>query len=89
MEKIKVSKKALRSLLKDSYEQTIGQLELPKPNKKVIKLIDRTTRKMAAEFAGLLKKEFKKAKSKVNKSEKPKAKKAKSGKNKDAAPVNA
>lgn len=71
MEKITVSKKALRSLLKDSMEQTIGHLELPKPNKKVKKIINRTTRKMAAEFASLLRKEFKrttkKAKSAVHK----------------------
>ncbi len=59
----KVSKKALRSLLKDSVEQSIGQLELPKANKKVKKLIDRTAKKMASEFSHLLKKEFKKSKS--------------------------
>lgn len=73
MEKIKVSKKALRTLLKDSYEQAIGHLQLPKPNKKVVKLMDRTTRKMAAEFARLLKKEFKKTKSRKTKSKKAKA----------------
>lgn len=65
MEHIKVSRKALRSLLKDSMEQTIGHLELPKPNKKVKKIIDRTTRKMAAEFASLLRKEFKRSTKKV------------------------
>jgi hypothetical protein len=67
MENIKVSKKALRSLLKDSMEQTIGHLELPKPNKKVKKIIDRTTRKMASEFASLLKREFKRSTKKVKK----------------------
>jgi hypothetical protein len=67
MENIKVSKKALRSLLKETLEQSIGHLELPKPNKKVKKLINRTTRKMAAEFAYLLKKEFKHNKPKKEK----------------------
>ena len=62
MENKKVSKKALRSLLKDSVKQSIGQLELPEPNKKVKKIIDRTAKKMAVEFSHLLKKEFKKSK---------------------------
>ena len=70
MENIKVSKKALRGLLKDSMESTIGHLELPKPNKRVKKIIDRTTRKMAAEFSHLLKKELKR--SKPNKTKKHK-----------------
>jgi hypothetical protein len=61
MEAKKVSKKALRSLLKDSLQQTIGHLELPKPNKKVKKIINRTTKKMAVEFSHLLKKEFKRS----------------------------
>jgi len=61
METKKVSKKALRSLLKDSLQQSIGHLELPKPNKKVKRLIDRTTKKMAIEFSHLLKKEFKRS----------------------------
>jgi hypothetical protein len=62
LEKKKVSKKALRSLLKDSLQQSIGQLELPKPNKKVNKIISRSTRKMAVEFSHLLKKEFRRSK---------------------------
>ncbi len=61
METKKVSKKALRTLLKDSLQQTIGHLELPKPNKKVKKIINRTTKKMAVEFSHLLKKEFKRS----------------------------
>ena len=76
MEKIKVSKKALRSLLKDSLEQTIGHLELPKPNKRVKRIINRTTKKMALEFAHLLKKEFKRSKPKRAKVEAPVAVKA-------------
>ena len=69
MENNKVSKKALRSLLKDSLQQSIGHLELPKPNKKVKKLINRTTKKMAIEFSHLLKKEFKRSKPKKAKFE--------------------
>lgn len=69
MENKKVSKKALRSLLKDSLQQSIGHLELPKPNKKVKKIIDRTTKKMAIEFSHLLKKEFKRSKPKKAKTE--------------------
>ncbi len=64
MENKTVSKKALRTLLKDSLQQSIGHLELPKPNKKVKKIINRTTRKMALEFSHLLKKEFKRSKPK-------------------------
>ena len=67
MENKKVSKKALRSLLKDSLQQSIGHLELPKPNKKVKKIIDRTTKKMAVEFSHLLKKEFKRSNPKAKK----------------------
>ena len=67
MENKKVSKKALRTLLKDSLQQSIGHLELPKPNKKVKKLIDRTTKKMAVEFSYLLKKEFKRSNPKEKK----------------------
>ena len=77
MENKKVSKKALRTLLKDSLQQSIGHLELPKPNKKVKKLIDRTTKKMAVEFSYLLKKEFKRSN--------PKEKKAKSEETSQAA----
>ena len=73
MEHKKVSRKALRSLLKDSLQQSIGHLELPKPNKKVKKLINRTTKKMAVEFSHILKKEFKRSKPKKVKVEEPAA----------------
>lgn len=61
MEKIKVSKKALRSLLNDSLRVAIGNLELPKPTKKVERLLDKSSKKLASEFAGILKKENRKA----------------------------
>lgn len=69
MENKKVSKKALRSLLKDSVQQSLGHLELPKANKKVKKIISRSTKKLATEFAHLLKKEFKRSKPKKAKAE--------------------
>lgn len=69
MENKKVSKKALRSLLKDSLQQSIGHLELPKPNKRVKKIINRTTKKMAIEFSHLLKKEFKRSEPRAKKEE--------------------
>ena len=64
MDRKKVSKKELRNQLKDAVEQSILSLELPQPNKKVKKIIDRTVKKMAPEFLQLLKKEFKRSKSK-------------------------
>jgi hypothetical protein len=73
MEIKKVSKKALRSLLKDSFQKSLGHLELPEPNKKVKKIIDRTTKKMAAEFSYLLKREFKRSLPKKVKAVKEKA----------------
>jgi methionine synthase II (cobalamin-independent) len=62
MEKNKVSKKALQSLLNDSMRDAIGHLELPKPTKKVKKLLDRSSKKLATEFAQILRKESRKAK---------------------------
>lgn len=68
-DKSKVSKKALRTLLKDSVQRSIGELELPEPNKKVKRIIRQTVRKMAAEFSVLLKKEMKRSKPKKAKVE--------------------
>jgi hypothetical protein len=62
MENKKVSKKALQSLLSDSMHETISRLALPKPSKKVKKLIDKSSKKLASEFTSLLKKENKKMK---------------------------
>lgn len=62
MEKTKVSKKALKSLLSDSMNVAIGNLELPKPSKKVKKLLDRSSKKLASEFKRILKKESSKTK---------------------------
>ena len=60
MEKKKVSKKALKTLLNDSIRDAIGRLELPTPTKKVKKLISKSSKQLASEFAVLVKKELKK-----------------------------
>jgi hypothetical protein len=62
MEKNKVSKKALKSLLNDSMRDAIGHLELPKPTKKVQKLLDKSSKKLASEFATILRKQSRKEK---------------------------
>jgi hypothetical protein len=60
MEKKKISKKALKNQLNDSMRDAIGKLELPKASKKVKKLISKSSKRMASEFAYLLKKQSKK-----------------------------
>jgi hypothetical protein len=60
MEMKKVSKKALKVLLNDSLREAIGRLELPQPTKKLDKLISKSSKKLAIEFAGILKKQIKK-----------------------------
>jgi hypothetical protein len=62
MEKIKVSKRALKSLLTDSMREALGNLELPKPTKKVEKLLDKSSKRLAAAFVQILKKESRKIK---------------------------
>lgn len=62
MENKKVSKKALKTLLSDSMREAIGRLQLPAPTKKVKKLISKSSKRIATEFAGILKKENRKAK---------------------------
>lgn len=65
----RVSKKALKSLLKDTVQRSITSLELPEANKKVRKIISRSAKKMANEFSSLLKKEMKRSKPKKAKLE--------------------
>ncbi len=43
-------------MLKDSMNTAISSLELPKPTKRVRKLLDRSAKELAAEFARLMKK---------------------------------
>ena len=61
MEQTKISKKALKSLLNDSLRDALGHLELPKPTKKVKKLLNKSSRKLASEFVQILKKENRRA----------------------------
>ena len=70
MIKNKTSKKDLRNLLSETIGKAIVALELPKPNKKVKKLIDQQSRKLAGEFASLIKDEHKKQKKADKKLEK-------------------
>jgi hypothetical protein len=62
MEKTKTSKKALRGLIADSMKEAIGTLELPKPTKKVNKLLKRDSKKLASLFADIIRRENKKKK---------------------------
>ena len=62
MEKTKTSKKALRSLIADSMKEAIGTLELPQPTKKVNKLLQRNSKKLASIFADMIRRENKKKK---------------------------
>ncbi len=62
MEKTKTSKKALRSLINDSMQEVLSNLELPAPSKKVKKLMNRNAKKIAAIYADILKREDKKKK---------------------------
>lgn len=62
MEKTKTSKKALRTLIEDSMKDAIGTLELPKPTKKVTKLLQRNSKKLASLFADMIRRENKKKK---------------------------
>ncbi len=60
MDTQKRSKKLLRSLINDSIRDSISSLQLPEPSSKIKKLIDRSSKKLAAAYAEVLKKEDKK-----------------------------
>lgn len=62
MEKAKTSKKALKGLIEDSMKEAIGTLELPKPTKKVNKVLQRNSKKLASLFADMIRRENKKKK---------------------------
>jgi hypothetical protein len=62
MEKTRKSKKALKKLIKSSVKGAISALELPEANKRVKKIISTNSKKLAGEFATLLKKARKSAK---------------------------
>ncbi len=58
----KKSKKELRSLIQESFKDAVTKLELPAPTKKILKLIDRNSKKLALVYNEILKKEEKKKK---------------------------
>jgi hypothetical protein len=62
MENSKTSRKALKSLIKESMEEAVDTLKLPKASKKVKKLLDRSARRLAAVYSDILKREHKKKK---------------------------
>ena len=62
MENSKTSKKALKGLIKESMEEAIGTLKLPKASKKINKLLDRNARRLAAVYSDILRREHKKKK---------------------------
>jgi hypothetical protein len=62
MEKNKTSKKALKSLISDSMRDAIGRLELPQSSKKVKKILEKNSKKLASVFADMMKREERKKK---------------------------
>ena len=62
MEKKKTSKKALRGLIADSMKEALASLQLPEPTKKVDKILQRNSRKLASVFADMIRRENKKRK---------------------------
>lgn len=60
MEETKTSKKALRGLINDSMQEALNSLELPQPGKKAKKLLRNNSKKLAAIFANVMKRQEKK-----------------------------
>lgn len=85
MEKTKTSKKALRGLINDSMQDALKSLELPQAGKKVKKLVQRNSKKLASVFADVIRREDKKKKKAAKFMED--AVKGKSGKNKKSKEV--
>jgi hypothetical protein len=56
----KKSKRVLRSLINESMKEAVSSLDLPEPSKKVNKVIDRCSKKIAGLYSHLLKREAKK-----------------------------
>lgn len=61
-EKIKTSKKVLRDQINDSMTEALAKLELPKPSKKIKKLLSKNSKKLATVFADAIKREMKRKK---------------------------
>jgi hypothetical protein len=62
MTKSKISKKELREMVTGSLREALEGLKLPKASKKIRKLLDKSARKIAAEYSELLKAERKRKK---------------------------
>ncbi|MEJ1237855.1 hypothetical protein WBG78_07000 [Chryseolinea sp. T2] len=60
MEQQKTSKKALRNLIEDSMQDALKGLQLPEPGKKVRKVLHRNSKKLAAIFVDVIKREDRK-----------------------------
>lgn len=56
----KPSKKILKGLINDSMREAISSLELPEPTKKIKKILDRNSKKIASIYADILRREEKK-----------------------------
>lgn len=62
MENKKTSKKALKTLISESMQEALRSLELPEPTKKVSRLLDRNSKRLANIYAHILKRANKKKK---------------------------
>lgn len=62
MQKTKISKKELREMVNGSMREALERLQLPKASKRVKKLLDKSSRKIASEYADLLRRERKRQK---------------------------
>ena len=67
MEKTKSTKKYLKELISNAVIEAISKLELPKPTRKIKKLVSRNSKKLAEAFSDIQKRDLKK-KQKVEKS---------------------
>jgi|GEM_PF-3088121 pyruvate/oxaloacetate carboxyltransferase len=68
MARNKISKKELREMVTGSMREALEGLQLPKASRKIRKLLDRSAKKIAAEYSDLLKAERKKEKKEKKKS---------------------
>lgn len=66
MQKTKISKKELREMVNGSMREALERLQLPKASRQVKKLLDKSSKKIAAEYAALLKREKKRQKKSNN-----------------------
>ena len=60
MENTKTSKRVLKGLINDSMLESLSKLELPKPSKKIKKLLTKNSKRLATVFSDAIKRENKK-----------------------------